>query len=370
MDLAGALLMRPGAAEGALRSTRRAWASSVSHGRAADELPGLLAAVYALCGGAHRLTAQAAVAAARGRPGPFEAGAPELLVRETLVEHLRRWWLDAPRLLPGDEGAAPSRLADGPALQGRADDHDPEARRRAAEALRRWAEQAVLGMSAAAWRDAWSADPRGCAQAWADDGRTWPARWTRAAREALQGLQQPLRAWPAPTPATLADLGDALGGGTGFEQAPTWRGQPAETGAWTRAADPGAGNPDLYAPLWMRAAARAADVARLLATPEEAPPPALACGAQTLGPRIGIAWCEMARGVLVHRVVLDADDRVQDCRVVAPTEWNAHPQGSWARLLAAAPADAPEAQLRWVAAMFDPCVECRIDARSPEHTHA
>ena len=98
MDLAGTLLMRPGAAEGALRSTRRPWASTVSHGRAADELPGLLAAVYALCGGAHRLTAEAAVAAARGCPGPFDAGAPALLVRETLVEHFRRWWLDAPRL--------------------------------------------------------------------------------------------------------------------------------------------------------------------------------------------------------------------------------------------------------------------------------
>lgn len=370
MDLAGALLMRPGAAVGALRSTRRAWASTLGHGRAADELPDLLAAVYALCGGAHRLTAQAAVAAARGRPGPFDAGAPDRLVRETLIEHLRRWWLDAPRLLPGDEGAAPSRLADSPALRVHANDSDPEARRRAAEALRRWAEQEVLGMSAADWRDAWSADPRHCAQAWVDGARTWPARWTRAAREALQGLELAPRAWPAPTPGTLAELGDAMRGATGFEQAPTWRGLPAETGVWTRAADPGAGDPGLHAPLWMRAAARAADVARLLAPPEEAPQGPLACGAQTLGPGAGIAWCEMARGVLVHRVVLDDDDRVQDCRVIAPTEWNAHPQGSWARLLATWPADAPAAQLHWLAAMFDPCVDCRIDVQAPEHAHA
>ncbi len=43
-------------------------------------------------------------------------------------------------------------------------------------------------------------------------------------------------------------------------------------------------------------------------------------------PGTGIAQVEAARGRLVHRVELDGD-RVQRYQVLAPTEWNFHPQG-------------------------------------------
>jgi coenzyme F420-reducing hydrogenase alpha subunit len=69
---------------------------------------------------------------------------------------------------------------------------------------------------------------------------------------------------------------------------------------------------------------RRADVARL-AQPEAAM--ALSAGAVSLSDGRGRGWCEMARGVLMHLVQLGSDDRVRDCRLLAPTPWNFHPAG-------------------------------------------
>ena len=70
----------------------------------------------------------------------------------------------------------------------------------------------------------------------------------------------------------------------------------------------------------------------------------------------------MARGLLVHSVQLDGpglDARVLACRVVAPTEWNFHPQGAVAQVLATLPTGlTPPLEQRILALMtaFDPCV--------------
>jgi hypothetical protein len=95
----------------------------------------------------------------------------------------------------------------------------------------------------------------------------------------------------------------------------------------------------------------------------------LALGALSLGPGEGLAWVEMARGLLVHRVRLEdsADGpRLADARVLAPTEWNVHPAGTLARALEALdPADAASAARLAVA--FDPCVAFDI---APPHEPA
>ncbi|MDP2325218.1 MAG: nickel-dependent hydrogenase large subunit, partial [Gammaproteobacteria bacterium] len=66
---------------------------------------------------------------------------------------------------------------------------------------------------------------------------------------------------------------------------------------------------------------------------------------------------EMARGLLLHWVQLDGDGAVQDYRVLAPTEWNFHPDGALARAVAAlTPSDSEAAHL--LAAAYDPCVAC------------
>lgn len=82
------------------------------------------------------------------------------------------------------------------------------------------------------------------------------------------------------------------------------------------------------------------------------------------GAGVGIGLSEAARGLLVHRVVLD-DARVQHYQVVAPTEWNFHPEGVVAQGLAAiARSGVSGAELERLARLYitavDPCVEYQL----------
>ena len=47
----------------------------------------------------------------------------------------------------------------------------------------------------------------------------------------------------------------------------------------------------------------------------------------------GFAAVDSARGRLYHSLHLDAAGRIADYRIVAPTEWNFHPDGPFARAL-------------------------------------
>ena len=85
----------------------------------------------------------------------------------------------------------------------------------------------------------------------------------------------------------------------------------------------------------------------------------LASGALHLGTGQALAWCEMARGLLLHWVRLDVAGAVQDYRVLAPTEWNFHPEGALAQAVAALPCDAVS-RARTLAAAYDPCVPCTV----------
>ena len=75
-------------------------------------------------------------------------------------------------------------------------------------------------------------------------------------------------------------------------------------------------------------------------------------------PGTGLAQVQAARGLLVHRLTLE-EGRLADYRILAPTEWNFHPQGAAALGLATLPAT-DEATLRRLAGLFitalDPCV--------------
>lgn len=71
----------------------------------------------------------------------------------------------------------------------------------------------------------------------------------------------------------------------------------------------------------------------------------------------GYASVESPRGRLYYFVVVQGDGRLRDARVVAPTEWNFHPDGPFARALAGfrPEGDAATAIAR-LAAQFSPCV--------------
>jgi len=83
-------------------------------------------------------------------------------------------------------------------------------------------------------------------------------------------------------------------------------------------------------------------------------------GVFRLGEREALAYTEMARGLLVHwtRLVPDRGAgtwRVEDYRLLAPTDWNFHPNGALARYLRKTP-PAGHDTLRLLVAALDPCM--------------
>ena len=74
----------------------------------------------------------------------------------------------------------------------------------------------------------------------------------------------------------------------------------------------------------------------------------------------GCGSVQAARGLLVHHVRLE-DDRIADLRILAPTEWNFHPDGPLALGLLGIPAgDDLEWRARLLCLALDPCVACVI----------
>lgn len=355
--LAGVLRLRPGRPPPNIENNRLTWARGLGPGRRASQLPDLLASVFALCGGTHRIAAQLAIAAACGRrrDGPDDA---RLLQRDTLAEQLRRIWIDWPAALgTGGPGAADlAALRDGLLAQRHAE----------ARSMPIWLAENALGIDATLWLDRWIADPAAWLADWCKRAATLPARLLNACRATACSLAtivpQPLDV--ARDAAGLAALGEALHADAAFARQPAWRGLPVETGPWTRANEP---DPARYANAWLRLGARLAEVVRLALpdTPRSCGAAWLRQGSLALAPGEGLGWCEMARGLLVHRVEVDdphaVDPLVQACDVLAPTEWNFHPTGPVACAIAGlATGNALAARL--VAAAYDPCVAIEIES--------
>lgn len=374
-DWSGRLQLRPGGALPTIGSTRRELAPLLARGRPARQLPELLGSVFALCGGAHRVAARHAVAAALGHPGDDDRPTLQrLLQTDTLREHLRRLWLDLPGLTPAlpRPDAAVLGMPDAPTAAAIPAAPGARADRGAVTAARAWVEHHVLGQRVVDWLAMWSDDPSSCIERWSSTATTWPARWLQAVRRLDVGPSQPgLPLQVHASPHELRRLAATLRREAGFALAPTWRGRTAETGCWTRAADPlGRAAPPGPAGLTRRGAARIAEVARLVATGGDA---WLSQGGLVLDAGEGLGWCEMARGLLIHWVRLDGEGRVTDCRIVAPTEWNFHPFGPVARALARLNPDVDDTRVRLLAGAYDPCVAVTVDrlARQPrERAHA
>lgn len=153
----------------------------------------------------------------------------------------------------------------------------------------------------------------------------------------------------------------------GFAAAPTLAGAPAETGPLARHAD----SPLVHLLLnrGHRISARLfakvielAECASRMRHPliDELPPLAEAAPA---GPGAGLARVETAQGVLLCWVRM-ADERLAECVVVTPDDWNFHPQGAFG--LEATGWEAGERQaallrLSALALAIDPAVPYRIE---------
>lgn len=357
----GRVLLRPGRALPTVLNQRPLLAARLARGRSAEELPTLFGLLFALCSHAQRATAARAVAAARGEPALSSPAQRQALRAATARDQVLRIAHDWPRLLPGapatDAAAAAALLRHCPLWR---DDQAPEQR---LAALPGWLARHWLDTPLQDWLHAFAADPEDAPLHWCRRAETAPARLLRGQADALRRLgtpEQPLELLAQPL-ASLPRLARRLVEEPGFNARPDWLGAPAETGPWTRINDPL--RPRLHN-AWMRMTARLVDVLRLAAPDGQH---WLAEGALPLARGEGLAWTETARGLLVHHVQLDEAGRVLSAQVLAPTEWNFHPQGVLAQTLAALGGDECADQAARAAVAFDPCVEFVIEAQETAH---
>ncbi len=365
-DGAGVREARPSAA--------RPRASRALVGRPAGEAPALAGRLFAICGRAQSVAAEAACRAARGaRAHDAELGAAEMRVRaERVHEHLWRLLVDWPRLVglearPAALGAA--RLALAPLVEDGAAESAAALEARVAS-LDRIALREIYGAPAAEWLAIADRDALGV---WAHGGATPVATVVAALLDepavskatAESGARVALLP-PADEAGLRAGVAAALDRDPDFESAPHWRGAACETGPLARTD----GHPLLRSlrdadatGIVARVAARLIELAadlEALGAGDDAP---AAHGAFAPGPNEGLAWVETARGLLVHRARL-ADGRIADYRIVAPTEWNFHPRGAFvhdALAIEAGSEDDVERRARRLAASLDPCVALRLE---------
>ncbi|MFO1414121.1 MAG: nickel-dependent hydrogenase large subunit [Burkholderiales bacterium] len=355
-----------------VKSTRPQVAARLLTGKPAVEAATTIPLLFAVCGGAQGAAAASALSAAgaAGFAGDTAARVAGIVV-ESLQEgfwHLLIGWPNAmasqPNVTPVTAAryliATSARTPDGTDLLG-----DAAAMRALAEGLRQIARKAIFGRDPAAFLDLTDV---GALEAWAAVTDTLPARLLRhVIADTSAPTGDGVALMPVPDGAWLAaTIAPALAGQAGFAQAPTLDGAPVETGALAR----------MHAhPLVAACAQRYGHgaVTRLVARLAEIPAAldelaGAGHGAGTrvqgvaLGPGNGLAAVETARGLLLHRAGVH-DECVIDYQIVAPTEWNFHPQGALVRALTGMPANDESALLRHARLAvhtLDPCVACRV----------
>ncbi|MFO1317931.1 MAG: nickel-dependent hydrogenase large subunit [Burkholderiales bacterium] len=355
-----------------VRSTRPLLASRVLAGKTAVAAAATIPLLYSICGGAQGAAAACALAAAGATGFERESASRDAgIVVEALQEgfwHLLIGWPNAmgsePQVTPVTAAryqiATAARASDGTDLLG-----DAAAMRGLGASLAKLAERAVFGMPHDQWlalRDV------GALAAWADAGATLPARLLA---HVLAGATPRHHAAAKLMPAPRRDLllhviAPAMRDDPGFARAPLWAGEPVETSALARmreqplvaAVDRKYG----HAPV-TRIVARIAELGQMLDALAGAQLAAPRAQSVALGEGDGLGAVETARGLLLHRVRL-RDECVADYQIVAPTEWNFHPQGPLVRGLADAAADDRAALLRAARLdvhSLDPCVACRVE---------
>jgi uptake hydrogenase large subunit len=385
-DLAGRLniaLHRGGAALGVtITSTRPLAAPGVFVGRGVGETAQRLPGLFSVCATAQASACAQALEQALGlTPDPSTASLRQALVdAETVKEHLWRLLLEWPRLLGEVPAAAAMRevlLAWAglrPGVGEVAGAFVPGGRATPAEGwvpglarLARVVAAEVFGAPAEAWL-ARVATPENF-MAWAEDAGTSAARLVlgvlRAGEADLGSCA--VEALPDLEPVHLADRLSGPGASS-FVARPDWGGTPRETSPFTRTRHlgPVAGLALAHGNgLLARQAAVLVEVATLLTRLQsvQVEGGGIPAGGEVAG--LGIAQVQAARGVLVHRVQLDRADPesglIRDYRILAPTEWNFHPQGVVARGLATLSPRIDELDLRRQAGLFvtlvDPCVD-------------
>jgi hypothetical protein len=403
-DITGTLRLRPGmAAPHNLHSSRQDWATRMGQGQSAQHLPHIMASLFNLCGQSHRVCSRMAIDAALGLTveqtlsQSLSHETSYTLALETAREHVRRMGLDWPRAAGRSEAAQTLATQATDSLQLcplfkvvepiSTSDTTTNAILTSSshvwEATSDWLAQTCLNMPAHTWLAAWQDAPMAWLQTWSKQSKAWlPCLIAQA--QSASGMDVAFMPADALLPhANLTDLRAwalTWADQPQFVLQPHWHGKLAHTGSWSRLHE--VIRPENLLTPWLLLGYRLADLIRLCLTQgmvqtaveakgqvlanKEAQ--VLACGALQVGERQGLAWVEMARGLLMHQVTLDANDCVAQVQVLAPTSWNFHAEGVVASVLAQLPTQAQD--LSWLMTAFDPCVPFEVCASTAEACHA
>jgi hypothetical protein len=362
-----------------IRSTRLVQASRMLAGRSPAQVIAILPTIFALCGTAQGLAAAAAMENAIGQPAPPSQRMARhlLLLVEIIAEHALGILRDWPALLGG-----PSDLASAKALR-------PclTATRRALYPDGDWARpgggrlavarpalnEQIRVLSGVVER-LFAALPDECCEN-PDTFEAWVSRGEGPAAALLSGIhhdgldgfgRSPFRPMAESGPADLDDRLRTDHDGS-YLALPDCAGQCLETNALTRRMRHpliagllerhGNGLVSRFAARLVEVTASLREVADLAQDLCDAPSSDTGRG----GSGRGLGRVEAARGLLVHGVELE-EGVVRRYQILAPTEWNFHPQGPLRHgLLGCEAGPDLERRARLAVAALDPCVACTIE---------
>lgn len=340
--------------------------NTLLRGRQADEALRMIPMIFSLCGKAQAAAAATALEAATQVSTPVPLPRERRVLAEALQESLWRFLLDLPRIVHAMPqavllAALRRQLADCMTIS-----EETEWQAAIAE-LETTATDALLGSALAAISELDDPDKLGQVLAAADTATIRLIAACRNDEEIPRSGSAPLMPLLGRQD-ILGELEASLCNDPGFSSRPSWRGNPAETGPLARMQQHPLiahllkeQGPSIY----LRLVARLAEVGELFSRlrAPELPEDSFVQGAPC-GPHTGIAWVQNARGLLLHRVALDKQGTIEDYCLVAPTEWNFHPDGACVRGLTGTRA-ATAAQARHHAELLahalDPCVAHEIE---------
>lgn len=350
-----------------VRSSRPFAASRVLVGREPSVAVAMAPRLFSICAQAQAAASSSAVAMAGG--APLDTSALALLERRVLLENVQEYlWrllIDLPKAMGGEPVFAPVGAARAAIVEAIARSNPTRGERAAlARLLERTVSAHVFGMPSRDWLAIEGELALASALARAT---TVPAALLARLLHASPLAASDVALMPDASAEALREaVVPSLDADNGFVREPRWNGHAAETGALARMR-----SHRCIAALLQRhrksvatrIAARMFELAQMIEGLGARSPSARAVNVLPLAEGVALSALQTARGLLLHRAHV-AGGLVRDYRIVAPTEWNFHPDGPLARGLDGHAAH-DEATLvrdaRLAVQALDPCVGCRLE---------
>lgn len=336
-----------------IRSTRP-MAAKILKGKTPAQVLQIVPLLFSVCGRAQGAAASAALQAAQHGSSTISAAVERTIVCEAMQEHLWRMMLDWPKLLglPQQE----QRFTGWYSMLRKIGAGETDMSVFLSEF-----ERDGLGMPLAEWR---ALDSYHALQIWFSKAHSPVAQLLSKLDELKHDRSGPTQANLLPA-WTAAEAGQACAGrwNADFSARPEWLGDAAETGALAYFSDD-----KLLRDVWqqsgskvlVRVLARIMDVAEMASGNSAA-----RLDVSSPGTGEGIAAVRTARGLLMHHVHM-ATETVKEYEIVAPTEWNFHPDGAFAQdLRGLVEMDAGHLQqMAHIEVLsLDPCVAYEVELR-------